>query len=183
MHSQIGVCSKWNNNLYTIMPYLNDCHLKIRCASSIAKRPIFPSLSSFANSGWGWPVTSKNFSGVTNTTSVFPQATSFWIVASFWLLPRKVEWIPLAWRLADWSCMRLMVGVSTTVIFPVYTAGKLKQRLFPDPVGWTTKVFSPFWVAWMILSCQCLKAGRPKRFTRMPVSWASSLAAMETWIT
>ena len=34
-------------------------------------------------------------------------------------------------RLADWSCMRLMVGVSTTVIFPVYT----KQRLFPDPVG------------------------------------------------
>ena len=83
-------------------------------------------------------------------------------------LPRKVVRGPVTSRWWYWSLMRLIVGIKTTVRVLVATQGNWKQRLFPAPVLWTTRVFFPSKVAEMIAFCQDLKDGLPKTWPTNP---------------
>ena len=73
------------------------------------------------------------------------------LVSCITLQPPSLLWSPFMQYVTSFSWSNL-IGAPPTwrleqkrnrpleMVDPVYTAGKLKQRVFPDPVGWTTKV-------------------------------------------
>ena len=145
---------------HVINAYLNDFQVAIRCASSIAVRPIFRLSITCRKKADGLPLLSKNFSGVTQTRSNCPCLILVSMLVSRWLVPRKVARIPCETIFSHWSFIRLIVGIITTVSLFVTREGIWKQRFLPDPVGCSTNVFLPSSTAWMIFSCHGLKVLR-----------------------
>ena len=140
----------------------------------MAVSPILPFVTSLRT----FP--SPQAKGIPNSTSRFVnKLLHYWTVQ---LLPGSEAWIPFCCKLLVGSCIKLTVGVTTTVglvlimwfnscvpvrpncksnncdcivPFLVIRCSNWKRMLLLDPVGWIIAVFPPSVVAWITFICHC----------------------------
>ena len=103
--------------------YLNVFQLQMRWASSTARRPTLFCEIRVRKRGFGSPEDCRKNSGVQKMMSNCPWATLAVTVVFFWVEPRNVAFRPVDVRLSTWSIIKLIVGVSTIVVFCVTVQG------------------------------------------------------------